>query len=311
MSKSKSEAEAPRWVTIEQALRAFAGCEEKTQSQKHIQPLHWYAACRLVAEGGFRPEHIKPRPPFRYRKTRDGVLLEHDASAAVAGEHTLFGGLKTKDVDVVVTLPGIGPVIAVSMKGTLNAFRNLTNRMEEAAGDCTNIHLAYPGLVYAFWHVLRGNKQGKAPPDTPKTFNLENGRFRAADVALKSDGTLSNHLIRYELAMERLNGRPDMRDEPSSYEAVGITLADVSPGCSGKPVAGLPTEESGLTYSQMFASIYRHYDLRFVYQSPALAATTRRFAWSPQSPAFREQVRLDYEPRIGERLDDSGEDEQP
>src|SRR5579863_1344341 len=31
------------------------------------------------------------------------------------------------------------------------------NRMEEAAGDCTNIHLAYQGLVYAFWHIFRAN----------------------------------------------------------------------------------------------------------------------------------------------------------
>ena len=44
----------------------------------------------------------------------------------------MLGGLKTKDVDVVVSKPGIGPCVAVSIKGTLNAFRNLTNRMEEA-----------------------------------------------------------------------------------------------------------------------------------------------------------------------------------
>ena len=58
----------------------------------------------------------------------------------------MLGGLKTKDVDVVVSKPGIGPCVAVSIKGTLNAFRNLTNRMEEAVGDCTNLHISYPNL---------------------------------------------------------------------------------------------------------------------------------------------------------------------
>ncbi len=59
-------------------------------------------------------------------------MLVHDPESAAGGELTVLGGLKTKDVDVVVSKPGIGPCVAVSIKGTLNAFRNLTNRMEEA-----------------------------------------------------------------------------------------------------------------------------------------------------------------------------------
>lgn len=77
-------------------------------------------------------------------------MLVHDPERAAGGELTVLGGLKTKDVDVVVTKPAIGPCIAVSIKGTLNAFRNLTNRMEEAVGDCTNLHISYPNLVYGF-----------------------------------------------------------------------------------------------------------------------------------------------------------------
>ena len=38
----------------------------------------------------------------------------------------LLGGLKTKNVDVVVTKNGLGPVMAVSCKGATRAFRNLT-----------------------------------------------------------------------------------------------------------------------------------------------------------------------------------------
>lgn len=87
-------------------------------------------------------------------------MLVHDPESAAGGELTVLGGLKTKDVDVVVSEPGIGPCVAVSIKGTLNAFRNLTNRMEEAVGDCTNLHISYPNLVYGFLHVLRGNREG-------------------------------------------------------------------------------------------------------------------------------------------------------
>lgn len=57
-----------------------------------------------------------------------------------------------------MTKDGIGPCIAVSMKGSLNAFRDLTNRLEEAVGDCTNIHIAYPALVYGFMHVGHANR---------------------------------------------------------------------------------------------------------------------------------------------------------
>ena len=40
-----------------------------------------------------------------------------------------------------MALDGIGSCVAVSLKGTLNAYRNLTNRLEEAAGDCTRTYL--------------------------------------------------------------------------------------------------------------------------------------------------------------------------
>lgn len=44
----------PRIVTLGDALKNLcAGV--KTQSQKHIRPLHSYCATRLVLEGGFPP----------------------------------------------------------------------------------------------------------------------------------------------------------------------------------------------------------------------------------------------------------------
>jgi len=40
-----------QWITAHEALQHFGTYAEKTQSQQHIKPLHWYVACRLVLEG--------------------------------------------------------------------------------------------------------------------------------------------------------------------------------------------------------------------------------------------------------------------
>ena len=137
------------WINQQTALRTFATYLGATQSQAHIKPLHWYVACRLVIEGEFMPEEITPRPPFNVEK-RLGWRLSYDPAVAEGGERTVLGGLKTKNVDVVVTKEGIGPVMAVSCKGAIGAFRNLTNRMEEAVGDCTNLHITYPAMATGF-----------------------------------------------------------------------------------------------------------------------------------------------------------------
>ena len=54
---------------------------------------------------------------------------------------------------------GLGPVLAVSCKGMTGAFRNLTNRMEETIGECTNLHITYPALVFGYLFVIRANKR--------------------------------------------------------------------------------------------------------------------------------------------------------
>jgi hypothetical protein len=145
-----SKPEVCQWLTLREALKAFVLGLPSHQSARHIRRMHWYVACRLVLEGGFHPADITPRPPFRVEKqATKGIVkafLHYDGAQAGSGERTVLGGLKTKNVDVVVSLDGIGPCVAVSMKGTLNAFRNLTNRLEEAVGDCTNIHISYPGV---------------------------------------------------------------------------------------------------------------------------------------------------------------------
>ena len=146
-----------QWVDQRAALNAFATYTGPTQSQQHIKPLHHYVACRLVLEGGFSPEEITPRPPFRAHR-RDGWELIYDPTVATGSERTLLGGLRTKTVDVVITKNGLGPVIAVSCKGAIGALRNLTNWMEEAVGDCTNLHITYPAMVTGYIFVLRAHR---------------------------------------------------------------------------------------------------------------------------------------------------------
>src|SRR5206468_12696373 len=141
------------------------------------------------------------------------------------GERAVLGGLKTKNVDVVVSLDGIGPCVAVSMKGTLNAFRNLTNRLEEAVGDCTNIHIAYPALVYGFLHLLRANAEGPVPENGRRFLigkRQNNTDVLAADFAVLANGDIATSVKRYHDAIARLAGRRDMRNDITRYESMAL-----------------------------------------------------------------------------------------
>jgi hypothetical protein len=160
--RSKPDSSPCEWISGGDAFRRFATHVGGVQSARHIKPLHWYIACRLVLEGGFDPDDVTPRPPFvvssRTVRGKKRALLTYDPSKGGTGEQIVLGGLKTKNVDVVVTKPRIGPVIAVSCKGVTKAFRNLTNRMEETIGECTNLHITYPALVIGYFALVRANR---------------------------------------------------------------------------------------------------------------------------------------------------------
>ncbi len=272
---------------LEDALRAFVEAES-TQSQSHIQPLHRHIVERLVIEGGFRPEYISPQPPLRIEISgpprAERYRLIYDESAARAGEQTILGGLKTKDVDVVVSERHVGPCLAVSVKGTFNAFRNLTNRMEEAAGDCTNIHIAYPALVYGFLHIMRAN--------------LAEDVTKPNDIAIQSDGTIVPTIVRYHDAMARITNRQDIRNDVSRYEAVAIALVHPRGTNVAKLVDNFPITSSPLTFDRFFEKLYQCYDLRFVYAAPALQAQTKRLEWDPDSPIHADALACGFVPRI-------------
>jgi len=176
--------------------------------------------------------------------------------------------LKTKQVDVVVSKAGIGPCLAVSVKGMLGAFRNLTNRMEEAAGDCMNLHITYPALVYGFLQVLRAN--------------YESDGVRGNDVAIRSSGAIAPDITRYHDAMVGLMDRQGVRNDVGRYESVALALVDTRKSTYGEVIDEFPLADSPLVITRFFSKLYKIYDMRFVYAAPALVNKTQRLVWAPE-----------------------------
>lgn len=331
--KGKADATPPQWVSGPDAFKEFATHEGKTQSGNHIKPLHWYIACRLVLEGGFPPSDITPRPPFKVEtKTRKGKqrqILIYDPASAVPGEQVVLGGLKTKNVDVVVNRYPVGPVLAVSCKGVTKAFRNLTNRMEETIGECTNLHITYPAMVIGYFAVLRANKTledvEKAPDlDDDEAANEPDGedegsvepealsprideKLKANDIAIQDDGSVVEGIRRFHQALRDMTGRKGIRDEISRYEAMTMALIKPQGVDAGGVLPQFPPDGSPLLLKDFFQTLYQRYEERFVYGAPSLAERgyTTRLQWDPESPVFVRNAEgasawpvLDFEPRI-------------
>lgn len=292
------------WTPVQEALRHFATYEGPTQSAQHIKPLHWYVACRLVLEGGFRPEDVTPRPPFRSEMlSKQAAVLHFDPEVATGSERTVLGGLKTKNVDVVVALDGLGPVVGISCKGMTGALRNLTNRMEELIGECTNLHITYPALVFGFLFLLRANRHVE---EDAAEVTVGRRELQANDIAFGSDGPVAT-VVRFHNALQQITGRRGIRNDVSRYEAVSLLAVEATGPRVGESLNDFPTPDGQLRFERFFETLYRRYDERFVLGAPDLTGTTFRRMWSPESPAFqppslptsRSLDGMDFEPRIG------------
>jgi hypothetical protein len=260
------------YVNITQALRVFAEAAAH-QSQEHIRPTHQYVALRLVLEGGFLPDEITPHPPVRATRAREGWSLEYAPELETTSESTVFGGMKTKQIDVVIAKKGVGPVVAVSVKGTFRAYRNLVNRMEEAIGDSTNVHVMYPGLVYGFLSLIRANRESEG--------------YSANDMGIAQNGTVSSQIQRYFAALNEMAGRKFVRNDYTRYEAVGLVLVENSDPLSGAVNATFPQPESPLRIEPFFSRLFEIYDLRYPTRAEHMPAI-RRAEWVPNSPLFQE-----------------------
>lgn len=281
----------PASLNLKSALKKFATVTT-TQSQEHIKPLHRYLAMRLVIEGGFHPDDIRPHPPLSAERNGKQFMLHFDRASEGEHEQIVLGGLKSKAVDVVAVKSGVGPVLAISVRGTIGAFRNLTNRIEEAPGDATNMHLMYPGLVYGFFHLLKANDARKA-------------KFKPNDAAITVSGEVLPSILRYHDVLLALTGRKLIRDEGSCYEAIALGMVDPHAD-RGALHESFPTAGSPLHFDSFFPKLLAIYDLRFPYVASSMAGL-RRLVWSSDSPALatlRErgsyQSLLGYEPREGE-----------
>lgn len=284
--KQKEDRRVCRWVNQADALKHFATYTGPIQSQDHIKPLHWYVACRLVLEGGFNPDDITPRPPFKVSKHRGEFLLSFDAKSAMGGEATILGGLKTKNVDVVISKTGIGPVLAVSCKGMMGALRNLTNRMEETIGECTNLHITYPALVIGYLFVIRGNLSfARTAIETAVEKMPAVRQLTANDIAIQVDGEPVESIVRFESALQEMTGRRGIRDDISRYEAVALAMVGMEEASIGSIMLGFPPMDSPLRLERFFKTLYTRYDERYVTSAPDLKRVTRRVEWSPRSPA--------------------------
>ena len=285
-----------QWVNQAEALSHFAVYDGKTQSQQHIKPLHWYVASRLVLEGGFHPDEITPHPPFDVTERGGQHFVLFDPGKATGGETTVLGGLKTKKVDIVVNKSGIGPVLAISCKGMTGAFRNLTNRMEETVGECTNLHITYPALVFGYLFILRANR------DPRTVVSKKEGPARDIapnDVAVDPEGQSVEAITRFHTALTELTGRRGVRDDTSRYEAVSLAMIGMQGDDLGQPLPVFPPSNSPLRLERFFEVLYTRYDERYVYSAPDLKSTTRRLEWSSESPALTSDMgsELDYEVR--------------
>lgn len=299
---------ACQWVNIREALHHFGTYEGPTQSQHHIKPLHWYVACRLVLEGGFHPDDITPRPPFTVTTRAGKHYLHFDQSVATGGERTILGGLKTKNVDVVVTKDGIGPVLAISCKGMTGAFRNLTNRMEETIGECTNLHITYPAMVFGYMFVIRANRNVAAiAEELPGEGETPTRQLAANDIAMQEGGAPVESIFRFHSALRELTGRRGIRDDVSRYEAVTLALIEPNGDRAGDTLVDFPPQDSPLRLEQFFSTLYLRYEERYLFGAPDLKSVTRRIEWAPSSPAFANEGAegvslpiLDYEVRLEE-----------
>jgi hypothetical protein len=203
-----------------------------------------------------------------------------------------------------VTKPGIGPVLAVSCKGVTKAFRNLTNRMEETIGECTNLHITYPAMVIGYLVLMRANRTIQdvleAPDlpseddaaaaesiDEPELPASRIGRIEANDIAIRENGEPVDGIQRFHAALSELTGRRGIQDEISRYEAIALALIEPQGERAGDIFPGYPSGESPLHLEGFFTALYQQYEERFVYGAPTLASRTRRLTWSPNSSLFQ------------------------
>jgi hypothetical protein len=149
---------------------------------------------------------------------------------------------------------------------------NLTNRMEEALGECTNVHLMYPGFVFGFLHLIKFSRESEAG-------NPQDASFSEDDKPLPS-------IARYHEVLVALSGRHAITEPGMRYESVGLLVYRWRDG-QAEIWPNYPSSDSPVHFSRFFQRLYDLYDLRFAYPDPD--GPNIRKEWRTQGPAIPEK----------------------
>ncbi len=122
------------------------------------------------------------------------------------------------------------------------------------------------------------------------------GNVASNDIAIRQDGAVVDSIKRYHDVLLGLAGRRGIRNDITRYESLALALVRPQPP---EIVTEWPPEDSPLRFERAFDALYRAYDQRYVFAAPRLARRTTRVVWREDSPAFREEMTLDYQPRTG------------
>lgn len=173
--------------TLARVKAAYASGPNAVRTGAVIAPLHEYCVHELV-------ERRLPRARL------------HPAASAKTGRKRvrILGGYMPKEIDVCLTYPDSGPLLAVSVKSQMSSIvKNTINRFEEYVGDATNLHSRFPMLVLGFMMLL---------PACEETY---------------VKGTPTEGLQRIASLLERSNARRVVTEPSGSYEVSCLLLADL------------------------------------------------------------------------------------
>ncbi len=154
----------------------------------------------------------------------------------------------------------------------------INNSAHELVGECTNVHLMYPGFVFGFLHLIRFRKESEVKSSNDASFDKSNDPLPA--------------IRRYHEVLVALAGRHAITDPGMRYESVGLLVYKCA-GESAEIWKGYPTRESPVHFSKFFQRLFDLYDLRYAYPDPD--SSNIRKAWK----LMNEAIPTEFDSKIG------------
>jgi hypothetical protein len=186
-----------------------------------IAPLHHFCVKELVRLG-FPERFLYPRAKPETGRKRIRLL----------------GGYMPKEIDVCLTVPDSGPLLAISVKSQMSSIvKNTINRFEEYVGDATNLHTRYPMLVLGFMMLIPVHRETYV------------------------GGRPTEGLERIAALLERANARRVVTEPSGSYEVSCLLLVDFD-RTAPRIVPTYPAKDSSLRVETFFGRLVGLYQQR-------------------------------------------------